>query len=230
MQIGVCFPVLRNKHITQRLEVRFHLYSSFLIYLSHLLPLSPLCSQQLLSNTVSFWLWPVLLYFSWWSPRRPQVSASVSRPGNVNTPTEGRGVELSSSLLWNKLAARPSACNTTPSDWILEWLGLARYCRRVLLSHCRGMSAAEAAPGCRLCLPACVCVCSCVSLVAAAGQRSLPGRPERIHNVGESLKMSLSLPDQLNKLLQATSNRWFHYYSIILIVLNSIKPMGTSLL
>lgn len=42
--------------------------------------------------------------------------------------------------------------------WILEWFEVARYCRRLLLSHCRGMSAAEAAPGCRLCLPACVCV------------------------------------------------------------------------
>lgn len=42
--------------------------------------------------------------------------------------------------------------------WILEWFEVARYCRRLLLSHCRGMSAAEAAPGCRLCLLACVCV------------------------------------------------------------------------
>lgn len=91
--------------------------TTFLIYLTHLLPLSP----------ISFWLWPVLLYFSRWSPRRPQVSASVSRPGNANTPTEGRGVDLLSSLLWNKLTARPSACNTTPSDWILDfgfWNGL----------------------------------------------------------------------------------------------------------
>lgn len=55
--------------------------------------------------------------------------------------------------------------------WILEWFEVARYCRRLLLSHCRGMSAAEAAPG-----------CVCVSLVAAAEQRILPGRPERIHN------------------------------------------------
>lgn len=172
MWFGVLSVLRNNPHHTVAVGqispplLRPYLPFSFFTTLSPVFPAAA-------PHHASFWLGPLLLHFSWVAPRRPQVSASVSRPGNANFPTEGRGVELLSSLLWNKLAAWPSACYATPSDWILEWQhrGLewpdtGEGCCWVTAEECQQPRLLQLVFSAGL--P--VCVCSSVSLVAAAEQ------------------------------------------------------------